>query len=80
MASSQQCLAPELLRPADDYGVCAVLCAFAERNWRPGRHFGRRLTRVAPMPRPPAPLYTRGTAVRIERLRLLDLDGEVSLR
>jgi hypothetical protein len=118
MARSQQCLAPEPLRPADDYplavavpaqgmrpggqyheegawwrldadvsekpaeddGLSAVLGASAERSWRPGRHFGRRVTRVPPLPRPPAPLYTAGTAVRIERLRLLDLRGDVPVR
>ena len=39
------------------------------RKWRPGMHFGRGLTRLPP-PRPsPAPLYSLGTAARIERLR-----------
>jgi hypothetical protein len=44
------------------------------RGWRArerrlGRRFGRRLTRLPP-PRPsPAPLYSLGTAARIERLR-----------
>jgi hypothetical protein len=118
MASSHQCLAPEPLRPADDYplavavpaqdvrpggqyheegawwrldadvpekpagddGASAVLGAFAERSWRPGRQFGRRVTRVPALPRPPAPLYTCGTAVRIERLRLLELHGDVTVR
>ena len=41
------------------------------RCWQPGRHFGRRLTRIAPLPRPERPLYTVGTAARIERIRLL---------
>ena len=45
------------------------------RNWRPGRHFGRRLTRLPPLPRPELPLYGLGTAVRIERVRLLFQDG-----
>jgi hypothetical protein len=38
------------------------------REWRLGRRFGRRLTRLPP-PRPsPVPLYSLGTAARIERL------------
>ena len=47
----------------------------APRSWRPGRHFGRRLTRLPPLPRPEVPLYALGTAVRIERVRLLYQDG-----
>jgi hypothetical protein len=42
----------------------------APRSWRPGRHFGRRLTRLPPLPRPAVPLYALGTAARIERVRL----------
>jgi hypothetical protein len=39
------------------------------REWRPGSRFGRRLRRLPP-PRPsPVPLYSLGTAARIERLR-----------
>ena len=47
----------------------------AWRDWWPGRYFGRRLTRLAPVPRPAPPLYTLGTAARIERIRLLYLRG-----
>jgi hypothetical protein len=48
----------------------------ARRDWWPGRHFGRRLTRLPPVPRPAAPLYTLGTVTRIERIRLLYLRGD----
>jgi hypothetical protein len=41
------------------------------RDWRPGRHFGRRLTRIAPPPGPLLPLYKLGTAARIQRIRLM---------
>lgn len=37
------------------------------REWRPGRRFGRRLARLPPPS--PAPVYSLGTAARIERLR-----------
>jgi hypothetical protein len=43
----------------------------APRSWRLGRDFGRRLTRIPAPPRPQVPLYTLGTAARIERIRLL---------
>ena len=50
------------------------------RDWRPGRHFGRRLTCLPPVPRPAAPLYALGTAARIERIRLLYLRGDFPSR
>jgi hypothetical protein len=48
----------------------------APRDWWPGRYFGRRLTRLAPLPRPAPPLYTLGTAARIERIRLIYLRSD----
>ena len=38
------------------------------REWRLGRRFSRRLTCLPPPAPSPAPLYSLGTAARIERL------------
>jgi hypothetical protein len=52
--------------------------ARSPRCWRLGGHFGRRLARVGPVPRAEVPLYTLGTAARIERIRLLYLHEELT--
>jgi hypothetical protein len=49
----------------------------APRDWWPGSRFGRRLTRLPSVPRPAVPLYTVGTAARIDRIRLLYLRGDL---
>jgi len=49
------------------------------REWRLGWRFGRRLTRLPPPQPSPAPLYSLGTAARIERLRSwYEPDGRVT--
>src|ERR1700740_1684661 len=49
------------------------------REWRLGLRFGRRLTRLPPPQPSPAPLYSLGTAARIERLRTWYApDGQVT--
>jgi hypothetical protein len=63
-------------RPKDgDVDVCALITGATARSWRPGRGFGRRLTRLSPSAPGPAPLYSLGTAARIERLRSWSRDG-----
>jgi hypothetical protein len=45
------------------------LTSLLTRQWRPGRRGGRRLARLPP-PRPsPVPLYSLGTAARMDRMR-----------
>jgi len=49
--------------------VVTTRAGWRDREWRLGRHFGRRLARLPP-PRPsPVPSHSLGTAARIERLR-----------
>ena len=49
------------------------------REWSLGRRFGRRLRRLPPPPPSPAPLYSLGTAARVERLRSwYALDGRAT--
>ncbi len=52
---------------------CRVLMfgRWALRSWRPGKYFGRRLTRLEPTPRREVPLFALGTAARIDRIRLM---------
>ena len=45
------------------------LTSVITRQWRLGRRFGRRLRRLPPARPSPVPLYSLGTAARIDRLR-----------
>ena len=65
-------------RPAETSGM-SLIERMREADW-PGRHLGRRLTCLPPVPRPAVPLYTLGTAARIERIRLLYLRGDFPSR
>jgi hypothetical protein len=49
------------------------------RDWRPGRNFGHRRTRMPLFLPGPAPLYSLGTASRIERLRSRYTDAPLRL-
>jgi hypothetical protein len=45
------------------------LTSLLTRQWRPGRRFGRRLARLPPPRTSPVPLYSLGTAARMDGLR-----------
>ncbi len=58
-------------RPARTWTPGLMVGRWVQRSWRPGKHFGRPLTRIQPTPHREVPLFTLGTAARIERIRLL---------